>query len=348
MGIYRLILSIEILIFHTSNCLGVIGYSAVFAFYIMSGYTITYVLEKIYYDKNIKAYYLNRLLKIWPAYIGVCVISFIIYYFCGNSVTVNGSEEKLFLAALDNYTFGDIIHELTFNFMKSYNNMFLVFNGFPTLVTQAWTNCVEIVFYMLAPLYVYLHRNHKSVYRIIFVISIMIPIITYLRGMDFPTYRYRSVMGTMFLFMLGGQLFYHRTSLIKIKYPMVLFFLINILYLLYFAFGKNKAVLSDFKIYFSVLLEIIIIVCALQMISGKNKKIDLLCAEFSMGIYLTQKVARAIVIYGCYLLSWGGIINTFWFVVFNLVLAIGLSMIFVKVLNRPLEKIRQRIKEKML
>lgn len=306
MGIYRLILSIEILIFHTSNFLGVIGYSAVFAFYIMSGYSITYVLEKVYYDKSLKAYYINRLLKVWPAYIAVCIISFFIYYILGNNVIINGNEEMLFSAALSDYTFIDIIHELTFNFMKSYDNIFLVFNGFPTLVTQAWTNCVEIVFYFFAPIYVYLHRNQRHVYRLLFAVCIAFPIFTYLAGMDFPTYRYRSVAGAMFLFLCGGQLYYHRMDLIKIKHPYVSFCSINLLYIMYFAIGTNKAVLTDFKIYFSVLLEIVAIICAMQMIPPRMERIDTLCAELSVGIYLIQKVARAVVIYGYYLVSRGG------------------------------------------
>lgn len=36
MGLFRLLLSIAVLIFHSSTLLGTIGYSAVFGFYIMS------------------------------------------------------------------------------------------------------------------------------------------------------------------------------------------------------------------------------------------------------------------------------------------------------------------------
>ena len=66
-GWYRLALAIYVALFHLSGAWPFAGQLAVYAFYTLSGYLITLVLTTRY-KANVKAFAINRLLRIYPTY----------------------------------------------------------------------------------------------------------------------------------------------------------------------------------------------------------------------------------------------------------------------------------------
>lgn len=357
MGIYRLLLSISVLIFHTSTLLGTIGYSAVFGFYIMSGFAISFVLDRTYRNQ-INSFWANRLLKIFPAYIAVLVVSMWLYYCFGNDVMINMQNDKLFVAALDQYKFKNIINEITLGYVHTpqresfaMKDLLLLFNGFPTIVPQAWTNSVEIFFYLTAPFIVSLWNKHRKGYYYILLISIIFPIITMILQLDFPTYRYRCVFSSYYLFLIGSLIYFKKDKLPVIKFNKVIFGLLCVLHISIFAFGENKTTLLEGKIIFSVILEILIIIVSTQI--KFNNKQEKLYSVLSIGIYLSHNLSRAVLlvilgntdnIYIENIIGYG----TIRFVISTLILSILFALLLYVFVDRQINKYRCAIRNNFM
>lgn len=343
MGIFRLILSIEIVIFHSCTMLGIIGYSAVFGFYLMSGYAIMLVLDQKY-ENRLGKFWLNRWLKLYPAYAAVFAASMLLYVLCGNEVVIAAQKEKLFVAALDSYSFQEICRELFLGYQcKGHVSTALLLNGFPTITTQAWTHSVNLFFYLTAPLLIKLWKRNKLYYVGLFLLSLVYPLFTYMAGLDFPTYRYRSVFGSYFIFMTGGFLYFLKDKFPDVKYKGMLFVLLNVFYLSLFAFGSGKHELTERKIWFSVIIEVCILIVATQKTEWGGVKLQRACASFSAGIYIVQKLARAMIMAVCSIspvfadwLGWG----TDFVIVPMLLVSAMLAIVLYVFIDRPLGKIR--------
>ena len=77
MGIIRLLLAISVVVYHSRPLLGQInflpGSTAVQAFFIISGFYMSLVINEKYEDKQ--SFYRARLLKIFPVYWAIVAVS---------------------------------------------------------------------------------------------------------------------------------------------------------------------------------------------------------------------------------------------------------------------------------
>lgn len=331
MGIYRLLLSVLVVFFYTTTLMGTVGYSAVFGFYIISGYCISMVLDKKYRDQLWK-FWLNRSLKLIPSYLAVLVCSIVV---------MNAFTEGMFDTTLSTYSLRDIWNEILLGYMTP-RSAVLIFNGFPTIIAQAWTHSVQIFFYITAPWVCWIYKKNEKYYWLLGGITLIFPIVTALLKLDFPTYRYRSVFGSYWIFFLGSMLYFKRDSIPRIKNSLKYFIVLAIAYVLMFCVGANKAALSETKIYISVFIEVLMLIMALQM--PYNAKVDRGCSILSMGIYLTHMLARALSVVIINNNKWlSTIFEGELIVIPVLVISVILAIVLYVCVDRPVEIIKKSV-----
>lgn len=162
MGIYRFILAIAVALSHIGCTWN--GYNqgvvAVISFLLISGYTMTLLMEKYYIDTTYSKYfYLDRFLRLWPQialYIGLTLLL----------IFVMPLNEELKAMYLSDVTVGGVGLQLLLLPLGYY--MFLLFDdGF--ILPQSWTIGLEVTFYLIFP-FIY----HKNLRKPAVIVSIIV------------------------------------------------------------------------------------------------------------------------------------------------------------------------------
>lgn len=279
MGQLKLFLSVCVLISHTSTYLGNIGYSCVFGFFMISGYGITYSLEKRY--NNLSEYYSKRCRKIYIPYF-LCTGITVALYFLFHLRCPSG-----FPYVSPELSFKGVLLEFIYNIGMN-DNFWHLLNGFPKFVPQAWTDPIMIVFYIIAPALVAIHQKSKIGYWLIGTILISIPCVSIIKGHDFSMYRYRSVFCVLIYFFGGGVIYYTKSKW-RISMPKIGLVLFSLIYL--FFFYQRKFVLPlELQIMVSLFIMIPMIICAIQIPNNAREKYY---SEISAYIYLTHFIGIA-------------------------------------------------------
>lgn len=215
MGILRLILALSVVAAHFGGIFGmkfVGGQMAVQAFYIISGFYMSYILNQKYIGakSSYKLFIGNRFLRLYPVYWTVLLFTvffciYVNYKTSGNSFPVFGNYQKveanlfsfIFLALSNIFIFGqDMVMFLGIN--SASGQLFFTDNFTNTspqlftflFVPQAWTLELEMLFYLIAP---FILRRKPPVIFIIIICSIAIRIwsFNYFNTINDPwTYRF--------------------------------------------------------------------------------------------------------------------------------------------------------------
>jgi len=181
MGTLRTLLAISVVIGHSwhNGLIFIGGRNAVQLFYIISGFLMSYILvEKKSYDRITK-FYLNRVLRLYPIYVAVAIVSLIfvtisesgffeIYKNAPASADFLLIFSNIFLFGQDWVLFSGVENgKLVFieDFSKSEQLLYL-----GLLVPQAWTLGVELSFYLIAPLVL----NNRRLIYLLLIFSVII------------------------------------------------------------------------------------------------------------------------------------------------------------------------------
>lgn len=140
----------------------IIGKLGVILFFVLSGFLITYLLlaeEEVTGTISIKDFYIRRLLRIWPLYYLIVILSFFILPFI-SFLEVSDYTSQLF----DSYNLKVL---LFFLFLP--NLALITFPPVP-FASQSWSVGVEEQFYLLWPL---LMRKSKYKLRLLFGVIVL-------------------------------------------------------------------------------------------------------------------------------------------------------------------------------
>jgi peptidoglycan/LPS O-acetylase OafA/YrhL len=159
MGSLRLFLALSVALGHFGMPLGFpTSDIAVQSFYVISGFYMALVLNEKYGPGTYWLFISNRLLRLWPTYIVVLVLSFAVAdnwrpiasldpfsfgYFIASQILIVGQDLYFFLF-VHNGTLAFTIHPV------AVPGLLYTFAPIP----QAWTLGLEIYFYLLAPFFV--------------------------------------------------------------------------------------------------------------------------------------------------------------------------------------------------
>lgn len=159
------------------------GQMGVAAFFLVSGFIIPATLEK---NNNLKLFFLNRILRIYPLYIAIFIINFCFFFFF---------EKRTIYIFIDNLLIN--IVGLLF-FLQTYlQHRFAVIDTVP----GSWTLLLEACWYFLfAVLYYFkVNKDHKSIFYSSNLILLCLSILTLIIEKRLPI----GIVGLLFSCVLG-------------------------------------------------------------------------------------------------------------------------------------------------
>ena len=217
MGTFRFLLALSVVVSHSSSgtLLGVhllAPATAVQAFYIVSGFLITMVLNERKEYQSARNFYLSRYFRLWPIYIVVAALTFALFRSSAFVVDLplNGFVTTIFvvfsnltLFFQDWFLFLELDHGAlvpTANFHAGSTPQFNTF----LLVPQAWTLGVELTFYLIAPLFC---RRPMGV-AAVFMVGLAFRLALGLWNVPIDPWTYRFAPAEMMLFGAGGLAYF--------------------------------------------------------------------------------------------------------------------------------------------
>ncbi len=192
MGTLRFLLSILVLVSHNAITIGGLhlGVMAVIAFYVISGYVMSALIERHYpLAKQTGHFYADRILRIYPQY-AVYALATVAWLFALGHNTAFLTRPATPIDALNN----TLIVPLNY-YMYNQADQF-------TLIPPAWSLGVEITFYAMAP---FLWRHWRWAIAL-GVLSLGIQSLAWYGHLHSDWWGYRLMPGVLWIFVLGMAL----------------------------------------------------------------------------------------------------------------------------------------------
>ena len=355
MGTIRLLLALAVVFTHSYGYLFTGGKLAVQLFYIISGYLMSLILLNNKTYSNLYKFYSNRLLRLFPVYWGVAILTFV--YFLVNYII--GGEDFFFQTYFDvgflagfslflsniliigqDWLMFTGVNQGVFQFVTDFRESeILVYNGL--LVPQAWTLGIELTFYVICPFIL----KKKNIWISLLILSVLVRIYLLRIGLgNKDPFSYRFFPSELSLFLFGAFShqyllpLYNKYSLLENKLIINATTLLIILFIISFSFIPfNRTLLS--------LILISIMTLSLPIISKfqRSSKLDHWISKFSYPVYISHMLI-------IYLMS--DIFNYFEIVKsYNYYFCVIVGTLFVSYLldifiSEKVEKIRSKIKIK--
>ena len=336
-GSFRIILALLVVIGHLHGP-HPLGNYAVFGFYVLSGYLMTYIMNETYgfHLRGRVKFVLNRFLRIFPSYWVAALISICLLFIFGVKITE-------FHGAI----------QLPDDYVSWARNIFLIFsfNSYPRLSPATWALTVELFFY--AAICIGVSRT-KRVSLIWVFGSIFYTFYLCFSGADWGD-RYFPILAASLPFSLGSLLFHYNKELDdwpflrKITTPIILLLLICMNFCVNYLVSIKWLASSLFGLGFYlnlVLIMLMIAALARVQVASRLKSLDTMMGKFSYPIYLTHWQAGALI----YVLSGTRLKASFFslggllFLVLAMLTSILFSYVIIKFIDDPIELKRKKIK----
>lgn len=359
MGIIRLLLALSVVAAHCGLILNldfVGGRIAVQAFYIISGFYMSLILNEKYIgvNGNYKLFISNRFLRLYPIYWTVLILSIIISVYIKFNSTNNSPgiinfyseyfeniKAMIFLFFSQILIFGqDIImffglNHNTIFFTKNYALITPEIHRF-LFIPQAWTLGIEITFYLIAPFI--LRKNWKFI-LLILLLSVSLKLYLYFGlNLTFDPWNYRFFPSELMFFLIGYFCYLMSLKLKKHIIPewfnISLFISLVIFTLFYF-----KIPSFGYPLFLIELGYFILFISSLPFlfIYFKNKKWDTFIGDLSYPIYVSHLFIATLYAVCGFQFSGQGIYVAIWCIIFSILVNILIA--------HPIERLRQsRIK----
>ncbi len=209
-GFFRLFLATCVVIGHVADQKWYIGRQAVFLFFALSGYVVTYVLCNDYLKSpnGLVKYGVNRFLRIYPLYF-VAMLVAIVFAILFPEITRKVDVRYFYISPFkDISSMGTWLANFSLVGLASFDGMLVA----PNFVPVAWSIGTEIVYWILVPVLLIFPRLRLLalvigvVYTLVFV---ALDYMVYSRGgYRWFYWRYFAVLGALLPFMVGVYGYY--------------------------------------------------------------------------------------------------------------------------------------------
>ncbi len=190
----RFLLAFNVVIFHIWNAVAPgAGPVAVLAFFYISGYLITQILQEAYATPDrLAAFYLNRFLRIYPQYLGAVLLGLIAIYF-----------------------FPDSAHDIHSNLSwpedaREWIPQFAIFGLYDSdvrVLPAAWSLSTELWYYLMIGLAT---GRSRTLAVTLFAVSLPVALLCALKILPFDFYGHP--VGSGFAFAFGSVSYFYRDS----------------------------------------------------------------------------------------------------------------------------------------
>lgn len=351
MGTLRFLFALSVVFAHSAfGFVMVGGHNAVQLFYIISGFLISYVLLGARSYRNLRSFYLNRFLRLYPIYIIVAVATLVVYLISGKnqffldtfrqaplSADLLLITSNLFLFAQDWVMFAGVENgHLVFarDFLAS---EVLLFHGL--IVPQAWTLGVELSFYLVAPFVL----GRKKWIGVLLLASLGLRAALIVAGIgtrDPWTYRFFPTELAFFLFGALAHQILLPFYVARLKADFDRYAVLASGFLVALTLGYSLIPLPELAkslFMFAIFCSLLPFAFAFQ----KRSKIDNWIGNLSYPLYIGHMLATWITSYALGLLS---LKDAKLVSLACAVSAIGLAMLLNQFVGLPFERLRNRIR----
>jgi peptidoglycan/LPS O-acetylase OafA/YrhL len=353
MGILRLLLALSVVAVHSQPILGINlvgGQTAVQAFYMISGFYMAMVItEKYSFGKgSYKLFLGNRFLKLYPIYwINLLIVLLIsigglvfakngfhlswyieytkqmklgtLLFFVVTNLVIFGQDLMMFLQ-LDKL--GSLVPAINFRLTDPPLYRFL-------FVEQAWTIALEMTFYLFAPILV----KQKTKWLVLLMsLSFGLRIILYKIGLNNDPWTYRFFPLELGMFLIGviGYRVYRqlREKIVSKWFLLAVYVVVILSTFIYPLIQRDNSKMWGYYLLVAVSLPFIFLLF-------KNNKVDRIVGELSYPVYLCHFWVAFVIMDLMNIRNWStGILVAFG--------SIGVSLLIVKLVVEPIDKIRQK------
>jgi peptidoglycan/LPS O-acetylase OafA/YrhL len=295
-----------IVMYHFGGFPWVTGHNGVYAFFTLSGYLMTMVLDRVYSKLNFGTikYYGNRALRILPLYAFYMLVTVGLAYLREKvGFTIDPGKPEVYLINPSLYDFNVFNYLKEFIFNVDYSNLLSYLktggNGL-VFIPQAWSLATEFIFYLSAPFLLYAFRKKRYV-AIIFLASIGYVAWTLATGKDFDNFCYKSIMGSYYAFIIGAVLYKMRDRLPTIPNPKIYFFASISLWLFVAILSKRVNNGGSFLECFFALIILqtftTYVVTQPTKLSDWQKKLDTVLGNLSYGVFLAHFISAFLLLW---------------------------------------------------
>lgn len=293
-GIYRTILALLVVAQHIGNVPN-IGAYAVFGFYMLSGYLMTYVVQKNYgYSlKGIYKYGLNRFLRIYPIYWISALLSLVLIIGWGGAKAIEYHPD-LYIPSTGEEVLKNVL--IAFPYRDA-----------PRLVPPAWALTVELSYYAMIGLGL---SRFKWLTILWFAASVIYHLAVNYLQLNW-NYRYFNIAAASLPFSAGALVYHYREPVLHFvrnggRATHVMFAFVLLGASLNFVGGANANSSPVTFFYLNLVLNALILVYLVNLnaiapgFAGVVRKLDGKMGDLSYPIYLIhfQAGILAILLFG--------------------------------------------------
>ena len=268
MGIYRFLLSIVVAISHA----GVLVYGlnpgviAVISFFLISGYVMTALICKNYFNlKKIIYFYIDRIFRIYPQYLFNIILVLVAYSFFG--LTSDYLSQPSLIGLIQNL----LIIPMGFFMTPWVGDKFMI-------IPPAWSLGLECCFYITIP-FIIIYKLEKFLFLVSYIIFLM----AYLGIISTDHFGYRLIFGTLYIFICG--IYLYKNNNIKTNNPVKFTLIFSCLLLALTSLGSRLILPYNRE----VLLGIIFGILALSLLVNiKRTSLDDFFGNLSYGVFLSH------------------------------------------------------------
>jgi peptidoglycan/LPS O-acetylase OafA/YrhL len=273
-GLVRFILASIVIFFHITGFI-YIGTMAVYCFFILSGYWISFMYDAKYskLSASVQKFYISRVLRILPVY----------YLFSAISVIMLYIYNPVFFARINQLSASD-----KWFFLGS-NLLLLGYNQLATkIIVPAWSLDIELQFYVIFPLLILiLNTRVNRLVAIVFFGCVALLIQLSTLGMIFQN----SLLVYLFYFLIGIAL--HKDIIFFTKKTQIVFNTLFIVVLLshYFFRSLHELVRDNtgsYQDYFNKVMALLLVPLLTQSVRIKSDKADRVLGDMSYVLYLSH------------------------------------------------------------
>lgn len=364
MGVYRFLLAASVVYFHFGGGSWVVGRIAVAAFYVVSGFVIFRVLDRNYglESQGIVRFYLNRILRLGPLFLVISGLTYAWLVVRGsNEIPFEGSTIAYFRNVPVERSFLDAVwSDVTPRILDVDGVHILTFS--PDLIPPGWSIGIEMCFYIIAPLGLWLfHINWRAGLALL---SLAIGYFVYaiLQNASFDFFEndiYKNFYTTAFLFLYGGTVYQvSRRVEWRLPYRWTIAVLVVFVWWLVFWTVPNIERLREpnlplLFVGYAVVVVVSTLVALSEAPSGRATHLDRRLGDLSYGMYINHFLLGATMVWANLKIQQSldtgdnplfGRPNTREFGAAAIILSAGFAALTFVVIERPIQSVRRRVR----